>query len=347
VARAAFNVASPPGAEGENMRIFRIGSDDASPVEQALADLNKATEKHDRLKAQAAVSDDDLAALKVQAQHAAIGYGTGLDEISHEIAAAEAKAGALAAAVDVARAEVDRCASELATRRDAEQRTNSITEINTVIANIDEPLQRLLVALADLTNAVRHGANISLDAKSLQGFLELASTELPVASAATVSSLKHCAALIQLGSAPAKLPAPETKPVATSAPPPATRSVVAKHDIRYTNDAGTFSYCKQFWDCGLPLAIAERAIAHGVVVDAASDEAKKLRQNRLGTSFNVDFDRCTDIDQDPPRFPDPLPEKWIRPGPSWKYSDVRQTAAPLAGWIGHQSRPTTNAGEQF
>jgi hypothetical protein len=64
-------------------------------------------------------------------------------------------------------------------------------------------------------------------------------------------------------------------------------------------------------------------------VAAASDEAKVLRKKRLGTSFAVDFDRCTDIDVDPPKHPDPLPEKWINPHGVPRYSDVRQTAGPL------------------
>ena len=102
---------------------------------------------------------------------------------------------------------------------------------------------------------------------------------------------------------------------------------------------------KSFGIRGLPEKVAQRAIVHGVVVDADCDEAKKLRQKRLGTCSAVDIDRCADVDVDPPRHPDPLPEKWINPSGVPKWGDARQTSGPLNSWIG--SRPTTTSNESF
>ena len=78
------------------MRLFGVGAD-PSPVDA----LSKARAKHARLQEQALAADDELVELKVQAQHAAEGFGTGLDDLSHEIAAAEAKVGALASAMNM------------------------------------------------------------------------------------------------------------------------------------------------------------------------------------------------------------------------------------------------------
>ena len=78
------------------MRLFGVGAD-PSPVDA----LGKARAKHARLQEQALAADDELVELKVQAQHAAEGFGTGLDDLSHEIAAAEAKVGALASAMNM------------------------------------------------------------------------------------------------------------------------------------------------------------------------------------------------------------------------------------------------------
>ena len=72
-----------------------------SPVAQAEQSVVKAKDKLARLKEQEATAGEELVELKVQAQHAAEGFGTGLDDLSHEIAAAEAKVGALASAMNM------------------------------------------------------------------------------------------------------------------------------------------------------------------------------------------------------------------------------------------------------
>jgi hypothetical protein len=238
---------------------------EASPVEIAQQSIEKVTAKCDRIRTQLLDTERALGASKeVAADHAASGYN--IDDLSHDIASEEAACGALKTALARAEAELRDAEQALADAEGIADRERSIGEINSIIAAIDEPLQRLLAALADLTGAVKRGADVSLDAQSLRNFLEMCSAELPAAAAATCTGLKHLAAQIELGSASARLPKPEAKPPTVApTPQPITISVVTKHDIKFTNAEGVVCYCKQFWDAGLPSLVAERAIAHGVV----------------------------------------------------------------------------------
>ena len=323
------------------MRIFGFGTDEASPVEAAQVRVDQAQRKHADLVLQLRDIERELAALKSTAIDSAMERGR-LDDFSNdEIASVSAGCETLQQAVARAQVDLVDAQTKLAEAKDAADRERSIAAINTIVTAIDEPLQRFLAALADLTNAVKRGADVSLDAKSLLGFLELANAELPTAAAATVTALKHAATLIELGTAPARLPAPETKPAARPAPPPEI-SCFPLFDIKWQDAARQQRHCGKFWDCGLPVATAGRAIAHGICVKSDDPQAKKLRPTR--GAMAADLDRAVCLDDEHPVPPPALPERWINPHGVPRYSDVRQTAGPLAGWIG---RPSTTNSEGY
>ena len=324
------------------MKLF--GWSDPDPVAVTQQSVDLAQQKHKALGVQLKDAEKELSNLKAAAVSNAMEYEHVVDG-GVEIAAAAATVSTLEGAVARANADLAAAQAKLAEAKDAHDRQRSITEINTIITAIDEPLKRLLVALTDLTAAVKRGANISLDAKSLLGFLELASAELPVASAATVTALKHAATLIELGSSPTRLPVPEAKPIAVMAAPASTRAVVVKHDVKWSDASGGVRYCHAFWDAPLPPHLAERAISAGIAVDAASDEAQKLRQQRLATANAVDLNQCCDLDTDPPTTPEPRGDVWINPSgvPKWSDRPGINTAAVVPPWM----RPRAPTSETY
>ena len=320
------------------MKLFGVfGTDDATRIIAAEQRVAKAKGKLAALGVQLQDASRELEELRQAAVADAMERGR-LDDSGNDIASASAGVQTLNSAIQKVTTELQAAQAALAAQQDAEARSKSVTEINAIVASIDEPLKRLLAALADLTDAVKRGANVSLDAKQLLGFLELASAELPVASAATVTALEHSAALIEHGSTPARLPVPETKPPARPAPPPQI-SCFPLYDVKWIDGAG-LRHAGKYWDIGLAPEVAERAIAHGICVRSDDPQAVKKRKER--GSMAADLDRAVDLDQNPPRLPEPLPERWINPHGVPKYSDVRQTAGPLNSWIGRPTHTPTN-----
>lgn len=325
------------------MKLFSW-SDHPTAVEQATAAVQKAQEKHAALAVQLGDAVRELELLKVDSVEQAMELGHVPDDGGMAIAAAAATVATLEQAVHRASADVAEAQATLVETQDAEQRSASIAEIEALQRDMQAPAADLIDALDRLLPFAKRAGDLSLDGKATSAYLQTMALELPQAFETVSVGLKALVEGIQSGRARARLPeVVGAKPIERPAPP-AQVGVLPKYSISWTDHLGQTRTSAPYIDQGLPPETAQKAIAAGIVVASDGDEARKLRPKRSG--FAPDLNALVDLDVEHPQPPPPLPERWLRPSPSWKYSDTRQTAAPLAGWIGGPQRPTSG-GEGF
>jgi hypothetical protein len=292
------------------MKLF--GQRAFTAVEQAQAALEQCVTKRERIAAQFAQSQAELASVKGAAADAALRESAlEVSEIAGDVAQCAAAVEALEHALGTADAEVVKAEQALAVERDREQRAASVAELTALIDQIEASSLPFGDALADLLAPLRKAAEISHDVKASCGFVELLQSDMPQMLENATSALGLYARNIELGSAPARLPRPAPTPVAISASPPPTTSVFPLFDIRWTDHAGAIRYAARGWDAPLPIATAQRALVAGIVVAGDSPQAVQGRKER--GSVHADLDRAVDLDQANPTPPPPPPERWINP----------------------------------
>ena len=321
------------------MKLFGLGSE-PSAVEIAEQQVARAQSKHADLTVQLHDVEKQLIVLRAEAVDHAMECGRLDDDRADAIASAVAGCDTLTQAVARASAELAQAQTELAAEQDRAQRSKSIAEIEALQVAMKEPAAQLVASITKLLPLVKRGAVFSLDLQQVGALMEQWAVDASAAvEIANTGLLQHVQA-IQSGQARARLPpAEESKPVARPAPP-AQVGVLPKYSISWTDHLGQTRTSAPYIDQGLPPETAQKAIAAGIVVASDSDEARKLRRKRSG--FAPDLNALVDLDSEHPQPPPPQPERWMRPGPTATYSDVRQTAGPLTSWTGQQSwmRPT-------
>jgi hypothetical protein len=326
------------------MKLFGVFGAEPTPVEAAEHRVRVMQERRTRLATQVADAQRELTQRKDAATTAALDHGSDIDEHGAEIASQAATCDALTAALDTAQRELTEAQAALAHEQDQAERARSVAEIETLRQDMIAPFEQLIAAIATLLPLAKRGADFNPDVAQVAGLLSQWSIDGPQAARVTTTALDHHAQSIRSGVGRATLPASaEAKPRATSASPVA-RAAVVKHDVRWSENGPT-RFCRAFWDAPLPPTLFERAIAHNIAVDASSDDAMKLRRQRLATANAVDLDRCVDLDVDPPEMPPPRGDVWIHPHGTPKWQPPIQTSAPLTAWVG--SRPPTNGGGDY
>jgi hypothetical protein len=316
------------------MKLFGFSTTDPDPVKQAQSEHDRAKEKRDQLAEQLGGAERGLVEAKQRAADAALdGTLDGLQDLSSDAAIAAATVDALGTAFSQAEAAVRGAQVKLAGELDRLERNKSIAAIETLQRDMAAPFEQLIAAIATLLPLAKQAAAYQLDMQQVAGLLEQWSVDASAACEISKAGLTHHAEGIRSGTVRARLPAPEeAKPRAMSAPP-VTRAAVVKHDVRWSENGAT-RYCRAFWDAPLPPILFERAIAHNIAVDASSDEAMKLRRQRIATANAVDLDRCVNLDVDPPEMPPPRGDVWVNPHGVPKWQPPTSTNAPLSSWTG-------------
>jgi hypothetical protein len=300
-------------------------------AEQAQAALDTAQQKADRLSAQAAQAQSELARVKQQAADAAsLESPFALEEAAAAVSTAVATHEALSSALDTAVDELHQAETTLAHEIDCAQRTASIAEVRGLVDQIEACSQPLTSAVGTLVKVLQRAAPITHDARNVCGFFEVVAGDLPQMIASAQQALEWHIHQIESGAARATLPAPEITPVATSALAPPMRSIMPIFDISFTDSAGQQRHCARHWDIGLPVILAERAIRCGIAYPSEDQRATKLRAARAGGPV-CNFDKLVNLDDTDPRPPAPDPERWIQPhGTSWQPAG---SVGALRPWI--------------
>jgi NADH dehydrogenase/NADH:ubiquinone oxidoreductase subunit G len=235
------------------MKLF-AARPELSLVEQAGAILAKAQEKHARLVLQLRDAERNLGECKSAAAAAALAENADLAaDLADDVANVVARHEALEHAVGLANAELHQAEQALAHEQHLELRAASVHELRGLIDQIEAAAQRFGPALADLLTPLRKAAEVSHDVKASCGFVELLQSDMPQMISNATHALELYARNIELGSAPARLPRPAPTPLAVSAPPPPTRSIMPIFDISFTDSAGQQRHGPKHWDIGLPV----------------------------------------------------------------------------------------------
>jgi hypothetical protein len=308
------------------MRLF-AREQTQTPVEAAEQDVAKARQRCDRLSAELQAAQSQLATSKAAASEAALaGDSNGLADLAEQIATQEAAASALGAALNTASGEVAAAIEQLANVQDAEQRSESIRELQGLVDQIQSAGLPFKAALRDLVGLLNRGGEISADARAVAGlFAQLEVDADQLLNTATVA-LGIYAKQIEGGTSRATLPRPPPAPVAI--PAPTLSSVHPLFDVKWTDPSGMLRHAAAGWDIEVPVATAQRAIAAGICV--ACDDPRAIKARRERGSVNADLDRAVDLDQTNPTPPAPEPERWIRPfaAPKWQWP-----TGPSRPWI--------------
>jgi hypothetical protein len=311
-----------------------------SAVENAADIVASATATRDRIAGQAREAEARLAAARTAAVDAAAGFGAGLDDAATDVAVQQAAVDALSEARANSERALRAAQTALATATDAEERAKSVGEIEGVIASINAQAGVLLPALAALNASMQRAGEISLDCQQLAAILAVSAREWPAAFEHAVAALKYQASAIESGSVRAELaPAAEAPAPRTATEAPREVPCFPLHDIRWSAPGSGLRHAGKYWDVGLPPEVAARALLHGICVPSDSDEARKRRKDR--GAMSADLDRAVNLDDANPTPPPPLGERYLRAGPTPKWS-LASPAMPIPSWM-RPSRPMVDA----
>lgn len=179
------------------MKIFGFGQEQ-NAVEQAEAAVEKATAKCDRIRTQLTDTERELGVSKeAAADHAAEGHS--LDDWAHDIAAQEAACSALKTALGRAASELVEAQGTLAYEQDQAERTRSVAEIEALRADMREPFEQLISAIAKLLPLAKQAAVYQLDMQQVAGLLEQWSVDASAAVEIANTGLAHHAEAIRSG----------------------------------------------------------------------------------------------------------------------------------------------------
>ncbi len=192
--------------------------------------------------------------------------------------------------------------AELAALMDKEAREVAAAELSQDHAALAAAIALFEPVVGKLVQALAKVDHVSPELTAARLYLDQVRAELPATLAVGTATVERQIVAVHDGTSP--IPHRPSEP--TPAPPkPETRRVCPKQNLRYADSSGAVITVGRGWDCDLPVALSERAIARGLAVDPASDHARRLRFDRGG--FGVAAAACYDLDDESAPLPKPVP----------------------------------------
>lgn len=252
----------------------------------------------------------------------------------------QAEAATLAASTRIAKlvitytetaGEISDLEAEATAHAAAAHRAEVADEIDSLSQEIRSLAPAFYNVCAKLADAMGRAGAIAPEGQQVSTFFMRTRTEIAIAVAGVDQMLRSASIRTREGHTSPVRPVLPEMPVAVVEPEPPTTKVFTLHDVKWLTLDGTVETAAKLTDINLPVAVAEAALQHEVVVDPQSERAAKLRG--LCSAHKPIGPSCTDLDH--LDDPNAVPAEVVTYGRKGRYQ------GPLSGFQEHVGEART------